>query len=74
MRNLHGETGDGAVMFLPRREPCSPRSTRITAILVEYAVRVNTSGLFHPSTMMAVLNTAPAVLKDASKPANKRIT
>ncbi len=59
---IHGETGDGAVMFLPA-EAVFAEIHAHHRDLVEYAARKRV-WIVSPTTMMAVLNTALAVLKD----------
>ena len=59
---IHGETGDGAVMFLPA-EAVFAEIHAHHRDLVEYAARKHV-WIVSPTTMMAVLNTALAVLKD----------
>lgn len=59
---IHGVTGDGAVMFLPA-EAVFAEIHAHHRDLVEYAARKHV-WIVSPTTMMAVLNTALAVLKD----------
>ena len=59
---IHGQTGDGAVMFLPA-EAVFAEIHAHHRDLVEYAARKHV-WIVSPTTMMAVLNTALAVLKD----------
>ena len=59
---IPGETGDGAVMFLPA-EAVFAEIHAHHRDLVEYAGRKHV-WIVSPTTMMAVLNTALAVLKD----------
>jgi DNA recombination protein RmuC len=59
---IAGETGDGAVMFLPA-EAVFAEIHAHHRDLVEYAGRKRV-WIVSPTTMMAVLNTALAVLKD----------
>ena len=59
---IPGETGDGAVMFLPA-EAVFAEIHAHHRDLVEYAARKHV-WIVSPTTMMAVLNTALAVLKD----------
>jgi DNA recombination protein RmuC len=59
---IHGVTGDGAVMFLPA-EAVFAEIHAHHRDLVEYAARKRV-WIVSPTTMMAVLNTALAVLKD----------
>jgi DNA recombination protein RmuC len=59
---IHGVTGDGAVMFLPA-EAVFAEIHAHHRDLVEYAARKRV-WIVSPTTMMAVLNTAIAVLKD----------
>jgi DNA recombination protein RmuC len=59
---IHGVTGDGAVMFLPAEAVFSEIHAHHRD-LVEYAARKRV-WIVSPTTMMAVLNTALAVLKD----------
>jgi DNA recombination protein RmuC len=59
---IPGETGDGAVMFLPA-EAVFAEIHAHHRDLIEYAARRHV-WVVSPTTMMAVLNTALAVLKD----------
>lgn len=61
---IPGETADGAVMFIPAEAVFSEIHAHHYE-LVEFAQRLNV-WLVSPTTMMAVLSTARAVLKDAA--------
>lgn len=61
---IPGETSDGAVMFIPAEAIFAEIHARFPEIVEEaYKVRV---WLASPTTMMAILTTARAVLKDAA--------
>lgn len=61
---IPGETGDGAVMFIPAEAVFAEIHNRFPE-LVDIAHRAKV-WLVSPTTMMAILTTARAVLKDAS--------
>ena len=61
---LPGETANGAMMFIPAEAVFAEIHAKHTD-LVEYAQQVNV-WLVSPTTMMAILTTARAVLKDAA--------
>lgn len=61
---IHGETSDGAIMFIPAEAIFSEIHARHPD-LVEYAWQSKV-WLASPSTMMAILTTACAVLKDSA--------
>lgn len=61
---IPGETSDGAVMFLPA-EAVFAEIHAHHPDLVEFAQRINI-WIVSPTTMMAILTTARAVLKDAA--------
>lgn len=61
---ISGETSDGAVMFIPAEAVFAEIHAHHTDV-VEYAQRKKV-WLVSPTTMMAVLTTARAVLKDAA--------